>query len=91
MTASFENISSPLVSAYRKGYSCQHVVLQFTEYWRKALDENKYIGTLAMDLSIAFYYMPHGLLLAKLHAYGLSLKACIADYSRLSQEPIAKG
>ena len=82
MTAFFENILSPLVSAYRKGYSCQHVVLQLTEYWRKALDENKYVGTLAMDLSKAFDCMPHGLLFAKLHAYGLSLKACmfIADY-----------
>ena len=65
MTAFFENILSPLVSSYRKGYSCQHVVLQLTEYWRKALDENKYVGTLAMDLSNAFDCMPHGLLLAK--------------------------
>ena len=30
-----------------------------------------------MDLSKAFNCMPHGLLLAKLHSYGLSSKACI--------------
>ena len=27
----FEHISSLLLSAYRKGYSCQHVILRFTE------------------------------------------------------------
>ena len=78
----FENILNPLVSAYRKGYSCQHVILHLTEYWRKALDDNKYISTIAMDLSRAFDCMPHGLLVAKLHAYGVSPKACvfISDY-----------
>ena len=25
---------SPRVSAYRRGYSCQHVILNLTEYWR---------------------------------------------------------
>ena len=53
------------------------VILQLTEYWRRALDENKYVGTIAMDLSKAFDCMPHGLLLAILHSYGLSSKACI--------------
>ena len=77
LTTYFENILSPLLPAYRRGYSCQHVMLQFTEYWRRAVDENKYVGTIAMDLSKAFDCMPHGLLLAKLHSYRLSSKACI--------------
>ena len=78
----FEDISSPLLSAYCKGYSCQHVILNLTEYWRRALDDSKCIGTIAMDLFRAFDCMPHGLLVAKLHAYGVSLKACIfiSDY-----------
>ena len=78
----FEDISSPLLSAYCKGYSCQHVILNLTEYWWRALDDNKCIGTIAMDLFRAFDCMPDGLLVAKLHAYGVSLKACIfiSDY-----------
>ena len=41
--------SDPLcssLSAYRKRYCCQRVILRLTEYWRQALD--------AMDLSRAF-------------------------------------
>ena len=77
LTNYFENILNPSVSAYRKEYSCQRVILHLTKYWRKALDDNKYISTIAMDLSRAFDCMPHGLLVAKLHACGVSPKACI--------------
>ena len=78
LTNYFENILNPLVSAYRKGYSCQLVIQHLTEHWRKALDDNKYISTIAMD----FDCMLHGFLVAKLHAYGVSPKACvfISDY-----------
>ena len=31
----FKNLLSPYLSAYRKGYSCQHVLLQLTEFWSK--------------------------------------------------------
>ena len=40
MTTYFETILSPLVLAYRKGYSCQHVILKLTELWRKILGDN---------------------------------------------------
>ena len=80
----FSNILNPSLSAYRKGYSCQHVILQLTEYWREALDNNDYVGTMAMDLSKAFDSMPHGLLIAKLRAYGMSKNACNMIVSYLS-------
>ena len=78
LTNHFENILNPLVSAYRKGHRCQHVILHLTEYWRKALDDNKYVSTIAMDLSRAFDWMPHGLLVAKLHDY--CLQKCVYLY-----------
>ena len=80
----FSNILNPSLSAYRKGYNCLHVTLQLTEYWREALDNNDYVGTMAMDLSKAFDSMQHGLLIAKLRAYGLSKNACDMIVSYLS-------
>ena len=52
-TSYLESILNPLVSAYRKGYNCQHVILHLTEYWRKALHDNKYISTIDMEPLIA--------------------------------------
>ena len=41
------------------------------------------IGAVFMDLSKAFDCLPHGLLIAKLHAYGLSTAACHLMFSYL--------
>ena len=76
LTAYFIHILNCSLSAYKKGYSCQHVILQMTEYWRNCLDNGDTVSTVAMDLSKAFDCMPHGLLVAKLFAYGLSINAC---------------
>ena len=63
-------ILSDKISAYRKSYSTQHVLLKLTEEWRKHLDNNKVVGAVLMDLSKAFDCIPHELLVAKLSAYG---------------------
>ena len=71
------------MSGFRKGYSCQSVLLRLTEEWRKYLDQNKVVGVLLMDLSKAFDCLPHDLLLAKLEAYGFELKTLNLFFSYL--------
>ena len=84
ITGYFRNLLCSPLSAYREGYSCQHVILRLTEYWRQALDNGSTVGTVAMNLSRAFDKMPHALLIAKLSAYGMSRSACnlIISYLR---------
>ena len=53
------SILSQYLSGFRKGYSCQHLLLRYTEEWRKYLDQNKIVGALLMDLSKAFDCLPH--------------------------------
>ena len=71
--ASFSNeFLSDFISAYRKGYSINHVLIRLTENWRTTLDKNIFTGAVLMDLCKAFDCIPQDLLIVKLHAYGLS-------------------
>ena len=80
----FTAIFNKLLSAFRKGHSCQTLMIKCIEDWKSALDEGKYVGVLFTDLSKAFDCLSHGLLLAKLRAYGLDLSACNLISSYLS-------
>ena len=72
-----ELILSVLISAYRKFYSSNHVLMKIIEDWRKHLDDGNFVGTILMDLSKAFDFVPHDLLIAKLHAYGFDMNSLI--------------
>ena len=61
------------VSAYRKHYSANHVlIISLIENWKKNLDSNKIVGSVFMDLSKAFDCMPHDFLTVKMEGYGFS-------------------
>ena len=74
---------SPFLSAYRKNYNMQHVLLRLLEEWREHLDNNKTVGGILMDLSKDFDCVPHDLLLAKLAAYGIDHNLILYIHSYL--------
>ena len=76
---------SKFISAYRKHYGSSHVLMRLIESWKANLDNNKFVGAVLMDLSKAFDCVPHDLLIAKLHAYGLTLDTLVYFYSYLKR------
>ena len=79
----FCTLFNDLISAYRKGYSCQSLLLKCVDNWKTALDRKQFVALLFIDLSNAFYCLPHGLIISKLHAYGVSTPACELIFSYL--------
>ena len=64
---------SSFVSADRKHFSANQVLISLIENWEKNLDNNKIVGAVFIDLSKAFDCIPHDLLIiAKMEAYGFS-------------------
>ena len=75
-----EKYFSPFISAYRKKYSSQNILISLTEEWRKKLDNNFVVGAVLTDLSKAFDCIPHDLITAKLSTYDFSDEAYIYSY-----------
>ena len=50
----------------------QSTLLHLIEEWRTALGNKEAVAVISLDLSEAFDCIPHGLLLAKLNAYGMT-------------------
>ena len=75
LTEYFNHHFDIFLSAFRAQYSCQSTLLRVIENWKQALDQNKYVAAILMDLSKAVDCLPHDLLLLKLKTYGLSENA----------------
>lgn len=80
-----KNLFNPFLAAFRSGYGCQSTLLRILEDWKRALDNDKYLAAILMDLSKAFDCLPHDLLLLKLSNYGVNdsalnlLKSYLSD------------
>ena len=83
LVGSMYNNISPFISAYRKNYNTQHVMIRLLEEWRENLDKNYVVGGVLIDLSKAFDCAHHDLLLSKLAAYGLDESFLCYIYSYL--------
>ena len=82
LLAYFENIFSPLLSAFRKNHGCQSTLLNMVQHFKNCIDNGQFVGCIGMDLSKAFDCLPHRLTICKLRAYGASRSACalLASY-----------
>ena len=62
----FDHIFSKLQCGFRKGFSTQNRLLYMIENWKESLDQRGHYGVLLTDLSRAFDWIIHGLLIVKL-------------------------
>ena len=71
------------MSGFLRGHSCATALIKLTGDFRKALDQKKDVGVVAIGLSKAFDSICHNLLIAKLKAYGLQINALMLIKSYL--------
>ena len=75
---------SKFLCGFRKNYSTESALLNMIRNWQNSLSNSNKIGAILMDLSKAFDCLPHDLLVAKLHAYGMGSKSLTLLHGYLS-------
>ena len=68
----FENILFLSQCGFRRVHSTQYCLLVLIKKFKEAIDTGNKFGALLTDLSKAFDWLDHSLLVAKLHWYGIS-------------------
>ena len=78
----FDKVLSKYQCGFRKGFSAQHCLPKLLEQRKESVDQGLVFGALLTDLSKAFDCLSHGLLIAKLSAYGMEDSAVrfVSDY-----------
>ena len=71
---------SKFISAYRKSFSTNHVLIILIENWKKPLEMKKFVGTVSMDLSKVFDSIPHDFLIGKMYAYRFSINTVVTFF-----------
>ena len=62
-----------IICGLRNRHSTQHALLRFIETIRMHIDQSGVCGMILMNLSKAYDRLPHGVLLAKMEAYGCNI------------------
>ena len=66
------NFLNEVLCGFRKAQSTQHALFKLLQSWQKSLDCRGFVGKILIDLSKAYDCIPHELLIAKLHCYGVN-------------------
>ncbi|XP_047144598.1 uncharacterized protein LOC124818117 [Hydra vulgaris] len=61
-----------LLCGFRRGYSTQHTLIFLLNELHECINNGSIVGTLLMDLSKAYDFIPHDIVISKLEAYGFS-------------------
>ena len=76
-TTEFRPILSKYQCRFRKGFNAQHCLVSMIEKSKESVDNGVAFGGLMADLSKACDCLHHGLLIAKLDAFGFDIKSVI--------------
>ena len=86
-TTAYQNLQTKSSqNLYQLIKSSSHVLMRLIEDFKASLDNKKLVETALIDLSKVFDCIPHDLLIAKLHAYGLIAEALTILYSYLKKK-----
>ena len=80
----FDSILSPKQCGFRKGYSAQHCLMVMLEKSKESRDKGKEFWAFFTDLSKAFDFIDHSLLITKLSWYRITPKSFKLIFSYLS-------
>ncbi len=88
-----KQLLSDMISAYRKGYSCQSSLFKLCEEMRHAKYHSDTAVMILMDLSKAFHCLPNDLMVANLTAYGMTPSAIklLINYLRIRHQHVKIG